>query len=321
MRNAITTTMTAALLFTGTFAEGGLPDIFQGTEYTIVEAQTIKQFPAYTFLENITIDDENTIYFTSYIDGLIYRKSIDGVTEQFAKVNGNIAGIIANPNGGFIVSGCNLAKEGMLLMISDKGEVTQEIKIEKASHFLNGITLLNERTLLMADSDKGVIWQYDLKKGKTELWLENTLLESPLPLDAEMRIGANGVKIFDNSLYVTNTQKQMIVQVPITKKGEAGEPKPFANEILGDDFTIDSEGNFYVATHPYNAVVRITPEGEKTIIANELEGVTGCTAAVLGKGDKANTLFVVTNGGIVLPPKGGVRGARVVNLNLASLNK
>lgn len=321
MRNPITATVTAALLFIGTFAEGGLPDIFQGTEYSIVEAQTIKQFPPYTFLENITIDENNTIYFTSYIDGVIYKKSLAGTVEQFAKVNGNIAGIIANPKGEFIISGCNQAKEGMLFMISTKGEVTQEIKIEKASHFLNGITLLNDRTLLMADSDKGVIWKYDLKKGKTELWLEDALLESPLPLDAEMRIGANGVKIFNNSLYVTNTQKQLIVQVPITKKGEAGEPKEFANEILGDDFTIDSEGNFYVATHPYNAVVRITPDGEKTIIANELEGVTGCTATVLRRGDRANELFVVTNGGIVLAPKGGVRGARVVNLNLASLNK
>lgn len=63
--------------------------------------------------------------------------------------------------------------------------------------------------------------------------------------------------------------------------------------------------------------MRIAPDGKKTIIAEGNEGVTGSTALAFGR-DKANrkALFVVTNGGMSLPPKDGVQPAKIVRLTV-----
>jgi len=69
----------------------------------------------------------------------------------------------------------------------------------------------------------------------------------------------------------------------------------------------------------YNSVVRITPGGKLTVIAEAGQGVAGSTSAAFGPGGRA--LYVTTNGGMFLPPPGGVGPGRVVRLEVGAAAK
>jgi sugar lactone lactonase YvrE len=87
-----------------------------------------------------------------------------------------------------------------------------------------------------------------------------------------------------------------------------------------DDFALDVEGNLYAATHIYNSVLRITPTGETTVIAQTEQGVVGSTAVAFGRGATGQTsIYVVINGGMFLPLPGGVVPANVVRLDVGQL--
>jgi putative intracellular protease/amidase len=59
-----------------------LPPIFKDTPEEIVNAQTIAEFPVNTFLENIAIDAQGTIFVTSYEEGKIYRSDLGGSCDR-----------------------------------------------------------------------------------------------------------------------------------------------------------------------------------------------------------------------------------------------
>lgn len=77
------------------------------------------------------------------------------------------------------------------------------------------------------------------------------------------------------------------------------------------------EGNLYGATHVFNSVVKITPDGMITTIAQAEQGVSGSTATAFGcTSFDSEAIYVVTNGGIFLPPPTGIVPAEVVRLEV-----
>ncbi|NJN86989.1 MAG: gluconolactonase [Leptolyngbyaceae cyanobacterium SL_7_1] len=83
------------------------------------------------------------------------------------------------------------------------------------------------------------------------------------------------------------------------------------------DFAFDAAGNLYGATHIYNSVIRIAPTGDITTIAQAEQGMTGSTAIAFGQQPSDRTgIYVVTNGGMFLPPATGVVPAAVVWLEV-----
>lgn len=148
-----------------------------------------------------------------------------------------------------------------------------------------------------------------------DIWLEDEALARPNPENPFPAV--NGLKVFGNTLYATNTQRQTLLRIPILADGAAGEPGVFAENINGDDFALDEDGNLYVTTHVYNSVVRVDAVGDVTVIAEADEGVTGSTAlAFRPDAQNARAVFVVTNGGMSLPPPSGVQPAKVVRLEV-----
>lgn len=311
---------TAAILTTASallFAGNQLPDLLKDIPRDIGVAEQITQFAPNTFLENIVVAENNQIYFSSFIDGKIYTQEMEEEPQLFGEIEGNAAGLAFDSQGGLFVVGNDSEGMGTVFHLNRKGVVTHAVQIEGASHFLNGVAVLNDTTLLIADSERGVIWHYNRTSFEAREWLHHEMLTSPLPDSAGMRIGVNGIALFRETLYAVNTQAMTIVAIPLEKSGDAGEPQIYAENIMGDDLTFDTKGNLYLATHPYNAVVKITPEGERVVIADQIDGMTGCTALKFGYGKRKNQLCVVTNGGLFMPPEGGVRPAKVVRLDIA----
>ncbi len=288
--------------------------IFIHTPEAIVPAKTVAEFPINTFLENIVIAQNGDIFLTSYEEGKVYHVTPTGIVHEHAETGGNAAGIVCDRQGNLLVAGSTSDKIPAIFCIDPTGKVERLMTLPDAI-FLNGMTYLGADRYLIADSYKGAIWEIDSAQGTARIWLQHERLarsnaQHPFP-------AANGLKIFEHVLYVSNTQRQQLIRIPLVGDGRPGSPEVVLTQVNLDDFALDVQGNLYGTTHVYNSVVRITPDSQLTVIAKAEQGVIGSTALAFGRTSTDNTaVYVTTNGGMSLPPATGVEPARVVRLEV-----
>lgn len=291
-----------------------LPTIFDRTPEAIAPFQVVAEFPVNTFLENITIDAQGTIFVTSYEEGKIYRVAASGEYSEFARIDGNVAGIASDCDGNLLVAGSLHGKTATIFRIQSIGTVEPIITLPEAI-FLNGMIHLQGDRYLVADSYKGAIWTVDANAKTAQIWVQDDLLarsdtSNPFP-------AINGIKIYQDSLFASNTQRQLIVRIPIAEGNMPGTPEVFLTNLNLDDFAFDIRGNLYGTTHVYNSVIRISPDKQITTIAKAEHGMIGSTALAFGRSESDRTsIYVTTNGGMSLPPSTGAESAKVVRLEV-----
>ena len=291
-----------------------LPPIFANTSEAIVPARVIAEFPVNTFLENIAIAPQGDIFVTSYEEGKIYRLTPSGDQSDFAKIDETIAGIAVDRDSNLLVVSSIGSKTLAVFRINQNSTVETLVTLPDAI-FLNGMTNLTGDRYLIADSYKGAIWEVDAIAKTACIWLQHEMLtpsdsHNPTP-------GVNGLKIYRNTLYASNTQRQQLLRIPLSSDYAPDTPEVFLTNVNLDDFAFDSHGNLYGTTHVYNSVVRIAPDGQVTTIAKAEQGMTGSTALAFGRTLSDNTaVYVTTNGGMSLPPETGVAPAKVVRLEV-----
>jgi sugar lactone lactonase YvrE len=291
-----------------------LPPIYADTQIELAPAKIITSFPVNTFLENLAIAPDGTIFVTNHEAGKIVRITPDGNQQIHASVEGKVSGLAFTSNGGLVATGWNADSISVVSLITADGKVETLLTLPDAI-FLNGITPLCHTQYLAADSYRGAIWLIDIAQRHSSIWLEHSLLARS---NAENVIpAANGLKRFGNFLYVSNTEKMLLLRIPLGIANEPGEPEIFVEQTNIDDFAFDVEGNLYGATHIYNSVVKITQSGSTTIIAQAEQGVIGSTAVAFGQTQSERTaIYVVMNGGMFLPPPTGVVPANVVRIEV-----
>ncbi len=296
-------------------ASTGLPPIFAEAPTALVPSQTIATFPVNTFLESVAVRDDNILFITNHYDGSIWQIGPDEQPVLHAKIEGKATGLAFLPDGRLLLSAWNEQNVATVFTLSPAGEALALISLPDAV-FLNGMMVLDSDRVLVADSYRGAIWQLNISERSADIWLEHPLLtrssaDSVFP-------AVNGLKIFARTLYASNTEKMQLIKIPISDEGQPGDPEVFIAPINLDDFAFDQQGNLYGTTHIYNSVVKITPAGAVTIIAEAAAGVTGSTALAFGRKESDRTaLYVTTNGGMSLPPDAGIEPAKVVRLEVS----
>lgn len=299
----------------------GLPPIYADTQIELAPAKIIASFPVNTFLENLAISPDGTIFVTNHEVGEIVRISPDGNQQIHATVEGKVSGLAFTNNGGLVTTGWNADSIPVVSLVSSDGTVETLLTLPDAI-FLNGITPLSGTQYLTADSYRGAIWLIDIAQRRGSIWLEHPMLARSN--SENVTPGANGLKRFGDFLYVSNTEKMLLLRIPLGIGDEPGEPEIFVEQTNIDDFAFDVEGNLYGATHIYNSVVRIASDRTTTIIAQAESGVIGSTAVAFGQGEGdvydgrscGTAIYIVTNGGMFLPPPTGVVPANVVRLEV-----
>jgi hypothetical protein len=316
--SAPTTRLFAALVFAcihNILSAQELPPIYDKIPIDLAPTTLIAEFPKGTFLENIAADGAGYLFINSHLEGKVYRIDSRGRRTQWASVDGTIAGIALNPDGSALISGWIKGKEPAVFTIDPKGRSRLLMRLPDGQ-FPNGVVRLAAGRYLVADSYRGVIWDINSVKKSATIWLEHESLTrsdaaNPTP-------GANGLKMFGGALYVSNTARQLLIRIPIVN-GAAGPPQNLIEGIGLDDFAFDDAGVLYGATHVYNSVVRVTPQGAVSVIAGLAQGMAGSTAVATVKTRGGGVkVFVVTNGGMSLPPEGGVQTGKVLRIESAT---
>ncbi|KAH7129431.1 hypothetical protein B0J13DRAFT_138131 [Dactylonectria estremocensis] len=283
------------------------------------------------WIENVALRSNGELLLSTFNDGKLYSvnpsksppkaslllklegvNALTGITEVdkdvFAIIGANIDQATAGfEEGSLKVALVNFRKRGY-------GSPSVRVILEgEDTAFLNGITTLplHKHIILGAASQTGEVWRIDTKTGASKVAFQDELLApvagGPYPL------GVNGVKIFGNHLYFTNTARQLFGRVKIdglgNKKGavEVIAQAPAGSAISPDDFSLDKLGNAFVTFHP-NQLIKITPDGEQTVLVNGT--LAGPTSAVFGKDGRS--LYIVTGGQGVE----GVTGGQIVKVGV-----
>ena len=155
---------------------------------------------------------------------------------------------------------------------------------------------------------RGGLWVVP-KGGEAELLLRHDLLtgvcvDNPIPYP----IGANGLAYRHGSLFVANSEKALLMEIPVLKGGELGEISILADlsDIVIDGFTfgdpmidgiaLDVHGSIYAAIVTGNAIVRVSPDGATAeVLATDVDKLTFPASLAFGTGKGERSSVFVTN--------------------------
>lgn len=293
------------------------------------EATTVFQFQANgTWIENLAIlpagdllltrMDQPELWKVNPTDGsgsLVHRfdqaTALMGIThlheDLYAVVVGNVTiGDIGQPTpGSFSLWRVNLA--------SNTPQISPIVAIPEAG-WLNGMTRLDDesRSLLVADSVNGIIWKINPSSGQYDIALSGHSLEqNGRPL------GVNGVHAVGPTVYYTSSSLNSLFRVTLNAQGLFGSVETVAaSDSLPDDFALASDGSVYLMANAGNRVQKASSAGELSTLAGSKDSslIAGPSAGQVSA--DGSLLYVVTCGGHIAPPNGGLEPAKVVALKL-----
>ncbi|KAA2261826.1 hypothetical protein F0L68_15520 [Solihabitans fulvus] len=246
--------------------------------------------------ENITLEPDGDADVTFAWTGQVARVTRAGRTEVIAQVpvpdNGDVplvhrkiflGGIAATRDGVRYVSVSTGTAEGTGIYRFRPGHAPTRVAALPADSFVNGLAIdQRTRQLYVADSANGVVWRVPLLGGAPVLWADGAELKSP------GSFGANGVKLHDGAVWVSNTGNQTLVRIPVTEMGAAGTPR-VAAEKLGpiDDFAFVGD-RVLAAINADNRVVLIDEAGSAKTVLTAQDGLSNPTSIAL----RGDTLYV-----------------------------
>ncbi|WP_393059114.1 hypothetical protein [Streptomyces sp. LN549] len=158
------------------------------------------------------------------------------------------------------------------------GQDPQRIAALPADGLPNGLAL-DERgkRLYITDSVLGTVWTVPVTGGTPTAW--STAPE----LASTGFLGANGAKVHNGALWVSNLDRGTLLRIPVLPGNRAGAPQTRASGLVGiDDFAFTGHGNQVLAAlNGPNEVVRIWPDGASTTLLDAADGLQGPTSIAL----------------------------------------
>ncbi|MBP1598189.1 MAG: hypothetical protein H6Q05_3566 [Acidobacteria bacterium] len=256
----------------------------------------VAKFPGFTpfavSAEGVAVDKIGNVYVSirDGVRGKILKFTPTGVQSLFADIGEAEADGLAVDAAGDVYIAMALGIDRGVYRVSREGESiilpgSEQILYPDALAFDNrGNLYVTE--LFSMDSPPafgpGGIWRIP-PKGAAELWLRDDLLTGTGATGLGSPAGANGIAYFHGDLYVINSDKALVVRIPVRPDGSPGQPDVWATlqdapespfpqygfPPFGDGLALDVHGNVYVALAAQCAIVRINAHdrSQETIAA------------------------------------------------------
>jgi len=242
--------------------------------------------------------------------GQIYRIDVRGKVREVTRLGGFCLGMTFSRTQDLFV--CNF-KKGALLHVNRKGRVLRSIERigTRKLKTPNFSVFDSEGNLYFSDSgewDKGNGYVYRLRSnGHAEYFAGPFAFANGMSLAADER-----------HLYVVQSQKDNVLELPILTDGRAGKPRVYASGLahVPDGAALDAAGNLYVTCYGTPKVYRIAPDRTVALFAHDPSAtmLAAPTNAAFGGPSFDELYFANLNRWHICKVKAGVRGQLLANM-------
>ncbi|CAM5647853.1 hypothetical protein [Streptomyces narbonensis] len=213
--------------------------------------------------------------------------TLPAVTDPNTPVIGGAAamGIARAHDGTLYVTYATGTSENGIWRIGKDGSAPVQIAQLPADGFPNSLAL-DEKcgVLYAADSVLGTVRRVPVEGGTPTAWATGTALQ-PLPAPDGL-VGANGLKVHNGAVWVSNTDRRTLLRIPVLADRSAGPVETRATGLSWiDDFAFTGHGDTVLAALIMdNALALVRPDGTHKVVLNAQDGLSSPTSvAVRGK--------------------------------------
>jgi hypothetical protein len=263
-----------------------------GGPLTDVRVATHFDLSAYQMPENVALLPDGTADVTFARARQVAQISPRGTTRVLATLpapaDGGVhtpalqfaltTGIVRTPDGTLYVLYATGTADLTGLWRLRPGHAPQRIAALPATSLPNGLALdPRSKRLYITDSALGTVWTVPTSGGTPTPWSTDSAL-APTGF-----LGANGAKVHDGALWVSNLDQGTLLRIPILPGNRAGAPQVKASGLVGiDDFTFTGHGDQTLAAlNGPNQVVRIESDGTHTVLLDAADGLENPTSVAL----------------------------------------
>jgi sugar lactone lactonase YvrE len=228
--------------------------------------------------DNIVLEPDGSAVVSLLFSGQVARVHPDGEVELLASfAAGTASGMVRTADGTlYVLHRGGSDPTGVYRIVP--GSAPQLFAALPDVRVPNGLAS-DCNTLYLTDSSTGVIWK--VADGKATEWLRAPILAPPTP-DG---FGANGIQVRGGAVWVAQSEKGLLVRIPVRPDGSAGAVETRATGLVGiDDFVFSGRGTEVIAAlNPASEVVIVRPDGTHETFLTQQDGVfTPTSTAVRG---------------------------------------
>jgi sugar lactone lactonase YvrE len=248
--------------------------------------------------ENIALEGDGSADLTLALARQVTHVALDGTTRVLATLPAErnpdtpllysavVTGIARAHDGTLYVNyATGTAKTGVWRIPGDGGAPVQIAKLPPDG-LPNGLALDERRNVLYAaDSVRGTVWRVPRSGGTATAWAIGASLR-PLPAPPAVGLGANGIKVHRDAVWVSNTDRETLLRLPVRPDGGAGPAETRATGLGGiDDFAFPGRGSTVLAAlNRSSQVVLVRRDGTRTVVLTGRDGLSNPTSvAVRGR--------------------------------------
>jgi sugar lactone lactonase YvrE len=283
-----------ALIVAGAFAAPAIPAF--ASSFPVTDARIVAHFDlaALQQPENITVEPDGNADVTFAYAHQVARVTPQGKVTILATLPAAatgttaVSGIVRAPDGTLYVNYIDIGGSGSGIWRISPDGTAEQVAALPAAGFLNGLALDPITGALFAtDSSLGVIWKVWPGTGKSETWASGADLQP-----GSGSFGANGLKIHNGSVWVSNTTLGTLLRIPIRLDGSAGSAVVAASGLPDiDDFAFTGPGDTVLAVqNALNQADLIAPNGTASVVLTAADGLSTPTAVAV----RGSTVYVTS---------------------------
>ncbi|HWG27455.1 hypothetical protein [Actinospica sp.] len=244
--------------------------------------------------ENLVLEPNGSVDLTFNRALEVARVSPDGSLTILASLpqdaagNAIVSGIVRMADGTLYVN-YNAGSQSGIWRIPPNGGTPRQVVAIPGAGWLNGLAYNPEQHALYAtDSSLGLVWKISLADDTASIWAQGTQLQ---PTTASGK-GANGLKVQDGAVWVSNTTLGTLLRIPIERDGTAGTTSVAAQGITGiDDFAFAPDGEVVAAQNAASEASIVNVQtGAHTIVLTAADGLSNPTSVAI----RGNTVYIAS---------------------------
>jgi sugar lactone lactonase YvrE len=245
--------------------------------------------------ENIKVEPDGSAVVTFNRARQVARVSTNGTVTILATLTAPASGAaaasgIVRANDGTLYVNYNAGALSSIWRIPPKGGSPAQFAALPDVAALNGLAIdESESNLYITDSTNGAVWKISLHgtTGAASLWTQG----APLQRSGSAPQGANGIKVHNGAVWVSNTAQGTLMSIPVNKDGTAGTITTKATGLTAiDDFAFTGSGDVVAAQNFVSEVSIVYQDGSHVTVLTSSDGLSNPTSIAI----RGTTVYIAS---------------------------